>query len=70
MAPGVTKASLTDDMQRDLTRAFPGVVFNFSQVISDNVEEAMSGVKGENTVKVVGPDLRWTKTRLARSSPP
>jgi cobalt-zinc-cadmium resistance protein CzcA len=27
-------------------------VFNFSQVISDNVEEAMSGVKGENTVKV------------------
>ena len=55
---GVTKASLTDDMQRDLTRAFPGVVFNFSQVISDNVEEAMSGVKGENTVKVVGPDLR------------
>ena len=56
--PGVTKASLTDDMQRDLARAFPGVVFNFSQVISDNVEEAMSGVKGENTVKVVGPDLR------------
>ena len=56
--PGVTKASLTDDMQRDLASAFPGVVFNFSQVISDNVEEAMSGVKGENTVKVVGPDLR------------
>ncbi len=55
---GVSKASLTDDMQRDLARAFPGVVFNFSQVISDNVEEAMSGVKGENTVKVVGPDLR------------
>jgi cobalt-zinc-cadmium resistance protein CzcA len=56
--PGVTKASLTEEMQRDLARAFPGVVFNFSQVISDNVEEAMSGVKGENTVKVVGPDLR------------
>ena len=55
---GVTKASLTEDLQRDLARAFPGVVFNFSQVISDNVEEAMSGVKGENTVKVVGPDLR------------
>jgi cobalt-zinc-cadmium resistance protein CzcA len=55
---GVTKASLTDDIQSDLARAFPGVVFNFSQVISDNVEEAMSGVKGENTVKVVGPDLR------------
>jgi heavy metal efflux system protein len=61
--PGVTKASLTDDMQRDLARAFPGVVFNFSQVISDNVEEAMSGVKGENTVKVVGPDLRLDETK-------
>jgi cobalt-zinc-cadmium resistance protein CzcA len=61
--PGVTKASLTDDMQRDLARAFPGVVFNFSQVISDNVEEAMSGVKGENTVKVVGPDLHLDETK-------
>jgi cobalt-zinc-cadmium resistance protein CzcA len=50
-------------MQRDLARAFPGVVFNFSQVISDNVEEAMSGVKGENTVKVVGPDLRLNETK-------
>jgi cobalt-zinc-cadmium resistance protein CzcA len=61
--PGVTKASLTDDMQRDLARAFPGVVFNFSQVISDNVEEAMSGVKGENTVKVLGPDLRLDEAK-------
>jgi heavy metal efflux system protein len=63
--PGVTKASLTDDMQRDLARAFPGVVFNFSQVISDNVEEAMSGVKGENTVKVVGPDLRVDENKAS-----
>jgi cobalt-zinc-cadmium resistance protein CzcA len=61
--PGVTKASLTEDMQRDLQQAFPGVVFNFSQVISDNVEEAMSGVKGENTVKVVGPDLRVDESK-------
>jgi cobalt-zinc-cadmium resistance protein CzcA len=60
---GVTKASLTEDMQRDLARAFPGVVFNFSQVIADNVEEAMSGVKGENTVKVVGPDLLVNETK-------
>jgi cobalt-zinc-cadmium resistance protein CzcA len=59
----VTKASLTEDMQRDLARAFPGVVFNFSQVIADNVEEAMSGVKGENTVKVVGPDLLLNETK-------
>jgi cobalt-zinc-cadmium resistance protein CzcA len=54
---GVTKEQLTGQLSRELREAFPGVVFNFSQAISDNVEEAMSGVKGENTVKVVGPDL-------------
>ncbi|MEA2752833.1 MAG: heavy metal efflux system protein, partial [Myxococcales bacterium] len=42
---------------RELRDAFPGVVFNFSQMIGDNVEEAVAGVKGENSVKVFGPDL-------------
>ena len=42
---------------RSSQTAFPGVVFNFSQYINDNVEEALSGVKGENSVKVLGPDL-------------
>jgi len=60
---GVTKGSMTDEMQTELMAAFPGVVFSFSQVISDNVEEAMSGVKGENTVKVVGPDLLVNETK-------
>jgi cobalt-zinc-cadmium resistance protein CzcA len=55
---GLTKDSMTQEIQTALSAAFPGVVFNFSQVIADNVEEAMSGVKGENTVKVTGPDLR------------
>jgi cobalt-zinc-cadmium resistance protein CzcA len=55
---GVTKAKMTDELSRQLQAAFPGVIFNFSQMISDNVEEAMSGVKGENTVKVFGPDLQ------------
>ena len=54
---GVTKESLTDELSKELTTAFPGVVFNFSQYINDNVEEALSGVKGENSVKVLGPDL-------------
>jgi cobalt-zinc-cadmium resistance protein CzcA len=54
---GVTKESMTSSLSKELQEAFPGVIFNFSQMISDNVEEAMSGVKGENTVKVVGPDL-------------
>ncbi|HTP25982.1 MAG TPA: efflux RND transporter permease subunit, partial [Anaeromyxobacteraceae bacterium] len=55
---GLTKEKLTARLQEDLQREFPGVVFNFSQYISDNVEEALSGVKGENSVKVMGPDIR------------
>ncbi len=54
---GLTKEKLTDILSKEMTEAFPGVVFNFSQMISDNVEEAVSGVKGENSIKVVGPDL-------------
>ena len=54
---GMTKEKLTEGLSRDLNDAFPGVVFNFSQLISDNVEEALSGVKGENSVKVLGNDL-------------
>jgi cobalt-zinc-cadmium resistance protein CzcA len=54
---GMTKDKLTDDLSKELSEAFPGVVFNFSQMISDNVEEAVSGVKGENSVKVFGNDL-------------
>ena len=54
---GFTKEMLTDQLNRELSDAFPGVVFNFSQYISDNVEEAVAGVKGENSVKIVGPSI-------------
>jgi cobalt-zinc-cadmium resistance protein CzcA len=54
---GLTKEKLTAELDDELTKAFPGVVFNFSQYLSDNVEEALSGVKGENSVKVFGPDI-------------
>jgi cobalt-zinc-cadmium resistance protein CzcA len=54
---GLTKESLTQAIANELHERFPGVVFNFSQMISDNVEEALSGVKGENSVKVIGPDV-------------
>jgi cobalt-zinc-cadmium resistance protein CzcA len=54
---GVDKEKLTTDMTAKLTEAFPGVDFNFSQTIEDNVEEAASGVKGENSVKLYGNDL-------------
>jgi cobalt-zinc-cadmium resistance protein CzcA len=55
---GVTKEALAADMSRHLEERFPGVSFNFSQYIEDNVEEAASGVKGENSVKIYGPDLQ------------
>jgi cobalt-zinc-cadmium resistance protein CzcA len=54
---GLTKEKLTRTLDDELTEAFPGVVTNFSQYLSDNVEEALSGVKGENSVKVFGPDI-------------
>ena len=54
---GVTKDSLTEELNRELGDAFPGVTFSFSQMISDNVEEAVSGVKSENSVKVFGNEL-------------
>lgn len=55
--PGLTKAALIAQMERKFHAAFPGVDFNFSQAIEDNVKEAMSGVKGENSIKLVGQDL-------------
>ena len=54
---GVDKATLTADMTAKLSQEFPGIDFNFSQYIEDNVEEAASGVKGENSVKLYGGDL-------------
>ncbi len=54
---GVTKESLTIEVSGELEKEFPGVEFNFSQNIEDNVEEAASGVKGANSVKLFGNDL-------------
>jgi cobalt-zinc-cadmium resistance protein CzcA len=53
---GLTKPRLVQEMERPLSR-FPGVTFGFSQNIEDNVEEAMSGVKGENSLKLSGDDI-------------
>jgi len=52
-----TKDELVKAMNDDLNRHFPGVDWDFSQIIRDNVMEALSGVKGENSIKVFGPDL-------------
>ena len=55
-ASKLTKAGLIEKMEDDLA-IYPGVDFNFSQPITDNVEEAASGVKGSIAVKVFGKDL-------------
>jgi cobalt-zinc-cadmium resistance protein CzcA len=55
--PGLTKARLIEEIEGRL-KSIPGVIFNFSQVIQDNVEEATSGVKGENSIKLFGNDLK------------
>jgi cobalt-zinc-cadmium resistance protein CzcA len=54
---GMTKPKLTRQVGDTLRSQFPGVEFNFSQNIEDNVEEAASGVKGENSIKLYGNDL-------------
>jgi cobalt-zinc-cadmium resistance protein CzcA len=54
---GIDKSQLIADLTGKLEARFPGVDFNFSQYIEDNVEEAASGVKGENSVKLFGNDL-------------
>ena len=51
-----SKEELVESMSTGLS-AMPGVPTNFSQVIQDNVEESLSGVKGEIAVKIFGPDL-------------
>jgi cobalt-zinc-cadmium resistance protein CzcA len=52
-----TKNELITEMTADLRAATPGVDWNFSQNIRDNVMESISGVKGDNSVKIFGPDL-------------
>src|SRR3954453_11163701 len=54
---GLTKIQLVDEMNAKLNSQFIGIDFNFSQYIQDNIEEAVSGVKGENSIKLFGPDL-------------
>ena len=56
-SPAVTKAALVKEMNAKLVREMPGVSFDYSQNIEANVDEALSGVKGSNSVKVFGHDL-------------
>ena len=63
---GIDKEKLTQQANAALEAQFPGVEFNFSQYIEDNVEEAASGVKGENSVKLFGNDLGTLEKTAAK----
>jgi cobalt-zinc-cadmium resistance protein CzcA len=54
---GSDKERLVAKLQKQLGDEFVGTAFNFSQYIQDNVEEGLSGIKGANSVKIIGPDL-------------
>jgi heavy metal efflux system protein len=64
---GLTKEKLIEELQAEFGKEFVGIDFNFSQYIQDNVEEGLSGVKGANSVKIIGPDLA-TLEQIARSA--
>ena len=75
-----TKPELIQKSSAEFNAAFPGVNWNFSQVIRDNVLEVCRAYKGENSVKILGPDLdelensaneawpRWPTYRESRTS--
>jgi heavy metal efflux system protein len=54
---GMTKDELVAKIDKKLSAQYPGIQMGYSQNIEDNVEEALSGVKGVNAIKVYGPDL-------------
>ena len=57
-ASGVTKEALINEVQAEFANEFARIGFNFSQYIQDNIEEGLSGVKGANSIKIIGPNLQ------------
>ena len=64
---GMDKPKLIAELQAEFAKEFVGIDMNFSQYIQDNVEEGLSGVKGANSIKIVGPDLA-TLEKIARAA--
>jgi len=60
--PKISKEELIDQMNKKLS-VIPGVDYNFSQPITDNIEEAVSGVKGSICVKIFGDSLDYMETK-------
>ena len=63
---GLTKDALVEQMRASLTE-IPGVDYNFSQPIKDNVEEAVSGVRGKVVLKIFGNDLEKMRSSLEQA---
>ncbi len=59
---GQNKEELVAAMDRELEK-IPGALWNFSQPIADNMEEAVSGVKGQLAIKIYGDDLRVLESK-------
>ena len=64
---GMDKPKLVTELQAEFAKEFVGIDMNFSQYIQDNVEEGLSGVKGANSIKIIGPDLA-TLEKIAKSA--
>ena len=60
---GCSKEQLIEKIDNTLEKDFPGINFNFSQPIEDNVNEAISGAKGQIAIKLFGPDLNVLKIK-------
>jgi cobalt-zinc-cadmium resistance protein CzcA len=65
--PGYNQGQADRRLAGRVSKEFVGIDFNFSQYIQDNVEEGLSGVKGANSAKIIGPDLR-TLEQIARAA--
>jgi heavy metal efflux system protein len=61
-----TKEELVREMNDELNLRLPGINWNFSQNIRDNVMESLSGVKGDNSLKIIGPDLEKLEELAAK----
>lgn len=63
---GLDKSKLIDEMRKSLTE-IPGVRYNFSQPMKDNVEEAVAGVRGKVVLKIFGSDLTLMRDTLQKA---
>jgi cobalt-zinc-cadmium resistance protein CzcA len=63
---GMTRVELEQELAERFARQFPGLEFSFSQLIRDNIDEALSGIKGANSIKLFGNDLATLEDRGAR----